>query len=229
MLIAVTWSLSQVFLKVNTWSFHCSSGTKDCKCSISFSSSNEFRCSVRLASIATAPWQGMGFGIGAPLIFSIFSQLTFGIIGSAYLSAPLGLHLGFVPSCLFPVAEADGLDQNSCGIKIQFCLNFGHGGTESMLLKGAGNGKIISQIELPHEQSWNNAKCCQSYIPLAETQVIISQVTVCPAAGWRQPGLCHGLTASSWVTSLSRLDWSVKTWSDPFWEKELQSDMCCSI
>lgn len=64
MLIAVTWSLSQVFLKVNTWSFHCSSGTKDCKCSISFSSSNEFRCSVRLASIATAPRQGMGFGIG---------------------------------------------------------------------------------------------------------------------------------------------------------------------
>lgn len=125
----------------------------------------------------------VGGRVGATLIFSIFSQLTSGITGSAHLSAPLGLHLGFVPSCLFPVAETDGLDQNSYGIKIQFCLNFGGGGIESILLKGAGNRKIISQLELSHEHSWNNAKCCQRYIPLAETQVIISQVTACPAAG----------------------------------------------
>lgn len=79
-----------------------------------------------------------GGRIGAPLIFSIFSQVTSGIIGSAHLSAPLGLHLGFVPSYLFPVAEADGLDQNSYGITIQFCLNFGCVGIEFWKVQAMG-------------------------------------------------------------------------------------------
>lgn len=78
------------------------------------------------------------------------------------MSAPLRLHLGFVPSYLFPVAEADGLGQSSYGIETQFCLNFGCVGIVIMILKGADNGKIIPKPELHHERSGNSAKCSQS-------------------------------------------------------------------
>lgn len=81
MLTAIALNLLQVFLKYDTCSFHrqilhlggtshkrglkgrmaqgtCkagSSGASHWKCSISFSSNDEFGCSVRLASIAAAP------------------------------------------------------------------------------------------------------------------------------------------------------------------------------
>jgi len=66
---------------------------------------------------------------GAPLpIFSFVSQLTPGITGSAHLGAPLALHLWFIPSYFFPMAETAWTWPETttypCGIKIQFCLNY---------------------------------------------------------------------------------------------------------